>query len=70
MNKQLALERAKALTNCANDYHQWHPTFMLSEKLCTVCGVRAYCPFCLSGPPTTVRLIPCALHRRERRAGV
>jgi hypothetical protein len=65
-----SLQRAKALTNCAQDYHQWHPTFSLGENLCTVCDLHAYCPLCLSRPPTTARLVPCALHRSERRAEV
>lgn len=31
-----SLQRAKALANCAQDHHQWHPTFSLGEKLCLV----------------------------------
>ena len=68
MNQPMTNARAKALANCVRDYHQWHPTFSLGEKLCLVCGLRAYCPFCLSRPPTTdARLMACALHRQERR---
>lgn len=65
--KTLSSARAKALANCAQDYHQWHPTFTLGEKLCLVCGVRAYCPFCLSRPPNDARLVTCALHRAARK---
>lgn len=68
MNQPLTPSRARALANCAQDCHQWHPTFTLGEKLCLVCGTLAYCPFCTSRPPAhDVKLIACALHR-ERRA--
>jgi hypothetical protein len=60
------LAQTKARANCAQGYHQWHPTFTLGEKLCTVCGKRAYCPFCTSRfPDATVHLVACALHREE-----
>jgi len=70
MNQQITNTHAKVLANCVQDSHQWHPTFTPGEKLCTVCGLYAYCPLCLSRPPSAARLIPCALHRSERRAGV
>ena len=63
-----ALARTRALANCARDWHQWHPTFTLGEKVCTVCGVYAYCPFCTTRPPgTNARLMTCPLHRLEER---
>jgi len=64
-----SLARTKALANCARGWHQWHPTFSLGEKLCTLCGLYAYCPFCLSRPSSTTdaRFITCALHREQRR---
>jgi len=61
--------KAKARANCALDWHQWHPTFTLGEKLCVVCGVYAYCPRCVSWPPSDARLVLCALHRDEERRG-
>jgi hypothetical protein len=67
MNKDTTRAHSKALANCAQDWHQWHPTFTLGEKVCTICGGVAYCPFCVSRPPTAARLIPCALHRSEAR---
>ena len=67
-SKATLLTRTKALANCAQDWHQWHPTFALGEKVCTVCGAKAYCPVCVSKPPgTNAKLITCALHRRERK---
>jgi hypothetical protein len=66
--QRASLARAKAMANCAQDWHQWHPTFSLGEKLCAVCGLHVYCPFCLSRPPhTDAKLVRCALHRDERR---
>ncbi len=59
-----SLQQTKALANCAQG---WHPTFILGEKLCVVCGSYAYCPRCQSRPPTDARLMLCALHRQEER---
>ncbi len=59
------LQRAKALANCAQGWHRWHPTFTLGEKLCVVCGASAYCPQCQSRLLSQVHLILCALHRDE-----
>ena len=65
--KQVSPARTKALANCSNGYHQWHPTFTLGEKLCTVCGTLAFCPFCVSRlPHPHMKLMTCALHRKER----
>ncbi len=61
------LQRAKALANCRQGWHQWHPTFTLGEKLCVVCGASAYCPQCQSRPPSEAHLVLCALHRDEER---
>ena len=61
-----SLAHTKALANCAHNYHQWHPTFALGEKVCTVCGAKAYCPRCVSKlPGINEKLVLCALHRRE-----
>ena len=57
--------KAKARANCAQDWHRWHPTFTLGEKVCLVCGLYAYCPRCLSRPPSDARLLLCALHRSD-----
>ena len=62
-----SLQQAKALANCAQNWHQWHPTFTLGEKLCVVCGAYAYCPRCQRRLPSQARLILCALHRDEER---
>ncbi len=59
--------KARARANCALDWHRWHPTFTLGEKLCVVCGQYAYCPRCQSRLPSDARLMPCALHRDEER---
>jgi hypothetical protein len=68
MNKQATLAHTKALANYAQDWHQWHPTFTLGEKLCLMCGLRASCPICLSRPPNAyTKLLACALHRSERK---
>jgi hypothetical protein len=64
-----SLARTKALANCANNWHRWHPTFSLGEKVCTVCGVLAYCPFCTSRfPGTNAQLIACPMHREREEA--
>jgi len=66
--KHASLARTRALANCTQGHHQWYATFTLGEKVCTVCGALASCPFCVSRPPApNVKLIACALHR-ERRA--
>ena len=56
MNSQRAL---------AQDWHRWHPTFTLGEKVCLVCGLYAYCPQCQHRQPSAVRLMLCTLHRRD-----
>ncbi len=61
----LQLTKAKARANCAQGWHQWHPTFTLGEKLCVICGAFAVCPQCQHWPPTHARLVLCALHRDE-----
>lgn len=67
-NKAPSLAHAKALANCAQNYHQWHPTFALGEKLCIVCGAKAYCPGCVSKlSGTNEKLVLCDLHRHEER---
>ena len=60
-----SLQRTKALANCALDWHRWHPTFTLGEKMCVVCGLYAHCPRCQSRPPSDARLIVCTLHQSE-----
>ncbi len=60
MNSQRAL---------AQDWHRWHPTFTLGEKVCLVCGLYASCPGCQSRPPSHARLMLCALHRRDEGRG-
>jgi hypothetical protein len=68
MSGQRTLAQTKALANCAQDWHRWHPTFTLGEKVCVACGLYAYCPRCQSRPPSDARLILCALHRdKEQR---
>ncbi|MFL5653514.1 MAG: hypothetical protein ACJ8CB_04965 [Ktedonobacteraceae bacterium] len=39
-SKHAARARSKALANCAQDWHQWHPTFSLGEKLYAKGGTR------------------------------
>lgn len=64
--RPLSGAQTKALLNCAQDWHRWHPTFSLGERLCTVCGALAYCPYCLTRPPSDkAKLLPCALHRER-----
>jgi len=32
--------------------HSWTPTGLRSEKLCTICGVKGYCPCCTPVAPS------------------
>ena len=50
---------------CANDCHEWRPTFRLGEQLCLRCHLRASCPDCLSFPPARVPLRSCARHGKK-----
>ncbi len=43
--------------------HRWTPTFTQGESLCTLCGIRAYCPRCISSFLIGKRLRWCAAHR-------
>lgn len=68
--KAPSLAHTIALANCAQGYHQWHSTFSLGEKLCTMCGAKAYCPECSNRfPDPKVHVLFCAIHqgREEER---
>jgi hypothetical protein len=42
-----AIEREKALAQCAEGKHNFTATFRLSESVCLTCGLVKYCPQCL-----------------------
>lgn len=47
--------------------HSWTVAGMLGEKLCTVCGVKGYCPCCTPTPPSNeAKPFLCTRHSRGR----
>jgi hypothetical protein len=45
-------------------FHSWHPTFVLGQFLCTVCGIYAYCPGCTPiNPHQYAHLHYCTKHQ-------
>ena len=63
-SKAPSLALTKARANCAQGYHQWHPTFSLGEKLCPICGAKGFCPVCRGRlPDPKVHVVFCASHQ-------
>lgn len=67
MNKQATSAHTKALANCAQNWHQWHPTFTVGGKLCL--GRDACLLLLLSeqAPSERIKLLACAPRRSERK---
>ena len=42
--------------------HSWEVIGMLWEKLCSVCGIKGYCPGCTSNPPQGAQPFYCTKH--------
>ena len=42
--------------------HSWRYNGDPGVKECTLCGIRGYCPSCVSGPPRNARPFTCARH--------
>ncbi|MDQ2715320.1 MAG: hypothetical protein M3Z08_10470 [Chloroflexota bacterium] len=60
---QSALRRTKAQVDHALYGHTWTPTFTQGESICTLCGILAYCPRCISSCLIGKRLHWCTAHR-------
>ena len=46
--------------------HSFTPIGMLNEKVCSVCGQRAYCPSCTPIAPQSAIPFFCTRHSAER----
>ena len=63
-----ATQRTKQLADHTNYGCTWIPALAKGERLCTVCGVRSFCPDCLPpgivSYPSSVMIAYCSEHRR------
>jgi len=54
-------------TDCILYGHSFTPAGMLNEKVCSICGIHAYCPDCTSIAPNNAIPLLCTYHTPESR---
>ncbi len=47
--------------------HSWTPAGMSQEKVCSVCGMKGYCPGCTPIAPNQAQPFFCTRHTPESR---
>ena len=53
--------------DCTIFGHSFTPLGMAQEKVCTVCGIRGYCPGCTPIAPNQAQPFFCTRHTPESR---
>ncbi len=54
-------------TDCLIYGHSWQQVGMMSEKQCSVCNIKGYCPGCTPVAPKSAQPFFCTHHTLEGR---